>query len=178
MKNKDFIIFKLFLSIIFFLILGILSKMNDNYRTLIHYHLYEESFNFNSIYSFYNKYLGSFSIFDINNNVNKVFNENLKYKLYRRYEDGIKLDVDDKYLVPSLSEGTVIYMGRKDYYGNVIIINNKNINIWYGNICNTSIKLYDYIEKGTYIGESCHNYIYIVYEKDGEFLDYKKFFKI
>lgn len=179
MKRFDFFLFKLFISIIFFLVLGIICKTNKYYHDKIHYYLYEQSFNFNSVYSFYNRYLGSFSMFDINNNTSQVFTEEFKYNSLEEYKDGIKLFVDYKHLILSLSTGTIIYMGNKNGYNNLIIVNtDNNINIWYGNICNTSLKLFDFVNKDTYLGESCKDFIYIAYEKNGKFLNYSKYFKL
>lgn len=41
----------------------------------------------------------------------------------------------------------------------------------------TSIKLYDYVEKSTYLGTTKDNTLYLVYQKDGKFLDYKEYLK-
>ena len=171
-------LFNFLLCTIMFLIMGIICKSNYIYRNIIHYYLYEDSFNFNSIYSFYNKYLGGISFYDNDRERTKiVFDEQIKYKSIVNYYDGIKLSVENNYLVPSLKKGIVSFMGMKDKYGYVIIIKtDNNINIWYGNICNSNLKMYDYINKGEYIGESCSNYIYIVYEKEGKYLDGRKYF--
>ena len=40
---------------------------------------------------------------------------------------------------------------------------------------NTSVKLYDYVEKGTLLGEVSNNTLYLVYEKDGKFLDMEEY---
>ena len=178
MKKLTKFITKISLCTILFLILAILSKTNIEYHDKIHYYLYEYSFNFNSIYNFYNKYLGGLSFFEKNQKkTNQVFSEEIKYKSFKKYQNGLKLEVSNNYLIPNLKEGIIIYIGKKDLYNNTIIIKtNNNINIWYGNICNYPNKLYDRIDKGIYIGEACNNYFYLVYEKDGLFLDPNKYF--
>ena len=50
----------------------------------------------------------------------------------------------------------------------------KKILNWYSNV-NSSLKLYDYIEKGSLIGESLNNNIYLVYKKDGKVLNYEDY---
>jgi len=61
-------------------------------------------------------------------------------------------------------------------YGKVIILETEdNINIWYGNVCNYTIKLYDHLSKGDIIGETCTNELYLVYKKEGKVLDYNKY---
>ena len=90
----------------------------------------------------------------------------------------LKLEVIDKYLVPILEEGMVVYIGEKENYGNVVIIEGINgIDIWYGNMENTTVKLYDYVEKNTYLGQTKDNYLYLAYSKEGKFLDYKEYLK-
>ena len=177
MKTKDKYIFKTLISLSIFLILAILCKTDYRYHNIIKYYLYIDSFNFDSVYNFYNKYLGGTQLYTNNDNSITVYNEQLKYSSFTPYKKGIKINVDNKYLMPSLKEGIIIFIGNKDEYRNVIILQtNNNINIWYSNICNSSLRLYDKIEKGDYIGESCQNYIYIAYEKNGQFLNYKKYF--
>ena len=63
------------------------------------------------------------------------------------------------------------------YYNNTIIIEDLNgVYIWYGNVSTTSLKLYDYVEKGTYIGEAERN-LYMVFSKDNKYLNYEEFLK-
>ena len=72
----------------------------------------------------------------------------------------------------------VIYIGEKENYGNVIIIEGVDgIDIWYGNMETTTTKLYDYVNKNTYLGTTKDNILYLVYQKDGKFLDYKEYLK-
>ena len=85
------------------------------------------------------------------------------------------MTVGDNYLVPTLDEGMVVFIGEKENYGNTIIIENlEGINFWYANINNTSLKLYDYVEKGTFVGEVNKN-LYMVFSKDGNYLNYEEY---
>ena len=110
-------------------------------------------------------------------NTEKVFNECLKYNNSSLYLDGVKLEVDDNYLVPSLSEGMVVFIGEKDGYGKTIIIEDLDgIYNWYGNIESSSLKLYDYVEKGSLVGE-VNKYLYLVFSKGDKYLNYEKYIK-
>ena len=92
------------------------------------------------------------------------------------YYDGVQLEVSPSYLVPALEDGLVVFIGEKENYGDVIIIQGINgVDIWYGNMANTSIKLYDYVEKGTLLGEVKENSLYLVYSKDDKFLNYEEY---
>jgi len=165
--------------IVLFLILAIISKGNKIYKDIIITNLYEKNISFTKMKNLYNKYLGGIVPLEkVTPEVTPVFNETLEYTTESIYYDGVKLEVINNYLVPIIEEGLVIYIGEKENYGNVIIIEGiDGIEIWYGNIETTSVKLYDYVEKGNYLGTTKDNYLYLSYSKDGEFLDYKEYLK-
>lgn len=165
--------------IILFLLLAITCKSNNTYKDLIVTNLYEKNLSFTKIKKLYTKYLGGIIPLEkVTENMTQVFNENLEYTNDSIYQDGVKLEVVDKYLVPIIEEGLVVYIGEKENYGNVIIIEGiDGIDIWYGNIENTTVKLYDYVEKNTYLGQTKDNKLYLVYSKEGEFLNYKEHLK-
>lgn len=165
--------------IVIFLLLAIVCKSNKTYKDVIVTNLYEKNFSFTKIKKLYTKYLGGiFPLDKVTNDITPVFNEQLEYINDSAYHDGVKLEVVDKYLVPILEEGMVVYVGEKENYGNVIIIEGiDGIDIWYGNIDTTTVELYDYVEKNTYLGQTKDNNLYLVYSKDGSFLDYKEYLK-
>ena len=49
------------------------------------------------------------------------------------------------------------------------------MDIWYGNLQNVSVSLYDYIEADTVIGEVTNEYLYLVIKKDNEFIKYEDY---
>lgn len=165
--------------IVLFLILAILSKSNKTYKDVIVTNLYNQNISFTKIKNIYTKYLGGIIPLDkVTQEVNPVFNEQLEYTNESIYYDGVKLEVINKYLVPIIKEGMVVYVGEKENYGNVVIIEGiDGIDIWYGNMDTTTVKLYDYVESNTYLGQTTNEYLYLVYSKDGKFLDYKEYLK-
>ena len=175
-KLKSFVN-KLLIVIILFLANLILIKSNQKYRDFIEENIYNNNFSFAKIKNFYNKYLGGVETLDrLVNNTTEVFNETLKYNSESIYYDGVKLEVQNNYLVPILEEGMVVFIGEKENYGNTIIIQGLNgIDIWYGNITNVAVKLYDYIEKDTVIGETVDDKLYLVIKKDNEFIKYEDY---
>ena len=158
---------------------NILNKIEFHYTYIIISNIYEKNISFTKIKKLYNKYLGGIEPLDKTiNNVTPVFNEELAYTNQTKYHDGVKLTVDNNYLVPSLEGGLVIYIGQKDNYGQVVIIEDINgIDIWYGNLSNVAVKLYDYVEKGSLLGEVNNRTLYLVYVKDGKFLNYEEYLK-
>lgn len=165
--------------IVIFLVLAIISKANNDYKNLIVNNIYEKNISFAKIKKLYNKYLGG--VVPLDKKIEKeitVFNEKLEYNNESIYYDGVKLEVDNNYLVPIIKEGMVIYIGQKENYGNVVIVEDiDGIDIWYGNIEKTTVKLYDYVSVGTYLGTTKDNILYLAYQKDGKFLNYKEYLK-
>ena len=47
--------------------------------------------------------------------------------------------------------------------------------MWYGNLGNINVNLYDYVEKGALLGEVKDTNLYLVYQKDGKYVDYKEY---
>ena len=173
------LIMRSMLVIVIFLLLAILSKSSNNYKDLIITNIYEKNISFTKIKRLYNKYLGGIAPLDkkIENEIT-VFNEKLEYSNESIYHDGVKLEVDNNYLVPIIKEGMVIFIGEKENYGNVVIIEDiDGVDIWYGNMEKITIKLYDYVNAGTYLGTTKDNILYLAYQKDGNFLDYKEYLK-
>ena len=165
--------------IVIFLILAIISKSNITYKNLIVSNIYEKNISFAKIKNMYTKYLGGISPLEKTDEEEvMVFNEELEYLDKSIYHDGIKLTVTPNYLVPIIEEGMVIYIGEKENYGNVVIIEGiDGIDIWYGNMETTSVKLYDYVEKNNYLGTTKNNTLYLAYQQDGKFLNWEEYLK-
>ena len=168
---------KLFLCCILFLIMAILCKGNYISKDYIYEIIYKDNFNFSNFNKFYNNYFGGiFPIEFISDNISEVFHEELNYNQLDIYEEGVVLDVNFQYLVPSLEDGIVLYVGEKDKYNHVVIIQNKDgVDFWYGNFCNIDVKLYDMVNSGTYLGEVCDNKLYLVFSRGNDFLKYDNF---
>lgn len=153
-----------------------LIKINPNLKKWIDKNVYNTNFSFAKINKTYEKYFGSIFPNLSNSEVVSVFNEELVYEKKEAYRDGVKLTVSNNYLVPILESGIVVFAGTKDNYGETIIIQQVNgIDLWYVGVKNSNAKIYDYVEKGSLLGETINNEIYLYYQKSGEFLDYKDY---
>ncbi|MBS7020579.1 MAG: M23 family metallopeptidase [Firmicutes bacterium] len=170
------------LAVIVTLICFITLKKYPNLRTTFYDYVFEKNFSFASINHTYQKYFGSpIPFFDtfVKEPTEKVFDEKLQYKKEEKYKDGVKLTVDKNLLIPAQESGMVVFSGKKEGYGNVLIIQQANgIDCWYGNVTNLSVKLYDYVEKGSAIGEADGTALYFIFKKDGQILDYKKYLNV
>lgn len=171
---KWFLIRTLFV-IVILLSMAILCKSNASIKEKIKINVFTESAAFAKMKKLYDKYLGGILPLKKEAKVKQVFDEKIKYTNISKYYDGFNLSVDENYLVPSIGEGMVVFIGEKDNYGKTIIIDGLDgTQIWYGNIANTSLKIYDYIETGAYIGEANNN-LYLVFNKDNKFLSYDEY---
>lgn len=153
-------------------------KMYPDTKNIIEKRVYKDNFSFSKVNEFYEKHFGSILPVDslLVEPTQTVFDEKLVYNSEEAYNDGVKLTVDKNYLMPVLESGIVVFIGNKDNYGQTIIVQQVNgIDLWYVNVSTDSVKLYDYVEKGSLLGECLDNEIYLYYQKNGEFLDYKEY---
>lgn len=179
-NNKTYkIITKLMILGIIFLGILIFSKVSDESKITIYNKIFGSNFSFAAINKWYKQYLGEIlPIKSLFKDPEPVFNEKLVYSSLNIYKDGVELKVEDQYLVPIYNDGIVTFVGEKEDYGKTVIIEQSDgIEVWYGNIKNLNIGIYDYVEKGSLLGESNGKYIYMVFKKDGKALDYKDYLK-
>lgn|SRR5574344_250622 len=178
MKKVKIFVIQILFSII--LVLGVLigSKSSATFKELIKKNVYENNISFGYLNTLYTKYIGSIIPFKLNIGTTPVFNETLSYKSKNMYLDGASLEVENNYLVPSIQAGLVVFAGDKEGYGSTIIVEGEDgVEVWYGNLSNVSVKLYDYIDAHTYIGTTVDNKLYLVFKKDGNTLNYEDYLK-
>ena len=154
----------------------LILKFNPQYKQQFHKYVYEETISFAKINNWYKSKFGSNLPFsDYFDETLPVFNEKLSYSEANKYKDGVSLSVGYDYLVPALDSGIVIFIGEKEGYGNTVIIQQENgIDVWYSNLKEINLKLYDYIKDGSLIGNVDEN-LYLVFIKDGEVVDYQEY---
>lgn len=177
-KNTFFFSFisKILICFILFLVFIICNNHSSSFKKYIYEYVYNDTFMFSTFRKWYSDNLGNILP---NNNfsiVDTVFNQQLIYSDDSLFLDGVALNVEDNYLVPNLSNGVVVFLGIKNNYGNCVIIEDESlVNIWYCNLDNISVSIYDYVSSGSFLGEVNSDKLYLVFEKNGEFLDYKEF---
>ena len=169
---------KLLISIIIFLTALISVKKTPSLKPVLKDKIYEDSFKFITIKNLYEKYFGNYLSTTISKETTPVFNEKLSFQKINKYKDGVELIVNTNYLVPVIESGIVVYIGEKEDYGYTVIVEQVNgIDVSYSNINPIDIKIYDYVEKGTLLGETKNNNLYLVYKKDGNILNYEEYLK-
>ncbi|MBQ8472670.1 MAG: M23 family metallopeptidase [Bacilli bacterium] len=156
----------------------ILFKSNSSFKEFISNNVYQDNISFAYLNNLYNKYFGDLLPNINNETTTPVFNEKLEYNSYNIYLDGYKLSVSNSYLVPIIESGIVVFMGNIEGYGESIIIEGiDGVDIWYSNILNPSVKLYDYVTKGSFLGEVNGNELYLVFERNQEYLKFDEYIK-
>lgn len=180
-KKKNFLISflnKILICFILVITCLILMKTNKTFHDFVSKKVFKNNISFAYLNNLYNKYFGNILPSYSTKETEEVFNEKLTYKEKNSYYDGYKLTTDDKYLVPIIESGIVVFIGVLDNYGNSVIIEGiDGVDIWYGNIENTSVKLYDYVTKGNYLGETKNNNLYLVFEKNQEYIKFEDYYK-
>lgn len=183
-NNKDNLSFfiksfisKILIASILFILFLIGNKSSDKFSSLIFNNVYKSSFSFAAFNSWYSEKFGTlFPIDSLFEDTQTVFNEKLIYDSANLYKEGVALKVSSNYLVPVLSNGIVVFIGNNEEYGNTLIVQQDDgINVWYSNINVSDLSMYDYVDKGAFLGAVNGDTLYLVFEKDGEFLDYKKY---
>ena len=138
-------------------------------------YLYNKSFNFAYINNFYNKYLGGIIPFKSVGVSKSVSNDNVILKK-EAYQDGVKIIGNNTDIIKTLESGIVVFIGDKENYGQTIIIQGSDgIDYWYSNLENINVTLYDYLEKGTILGNPKNGIYYLLFAKNGEYINYEEF---
>ena len=149
-KSIKSFISKFLLAIIFFLSSIIFTNINDKNLLLYKEYVLTESLPFTKIKGWYEELFGEVLPKDDNNKM--VIKGHLVYKNIENYKDGEVLTLTTNTLINSLQSGIVVYCGEKDDYKNTVIIQGiDGVDIWYGNLTNVSVKLYDYVEPYFYV---------------------------
>lgn len=161
-------VFRILVLAVVTLLTLILLKSNLNLKNGFYEYVYTKNISFATINNWYHSLFGSSIPFsDYINEYTPVFNEKINYKSKEKYKDGVALNVDYEYLVPALDNGIVIFVGNKEGYGNTVILQQENgVDVWYSNLEEINVKLYDYILKGSLIG-NVNEQLYLVFIKDG-----------
>ncbi len=172
---------RLGMTILLTLITLIALKSNPKYKATFYQHVYDSHISFATINATYQKFFGSPLPFQelFQNNTEPVFQEQLVYTEQHKYKDGVALTVSKQYLVPVLESGMVVFIGEKEGYGNTVIVQQMDgIDIWYSNLETVNVKLYDYVEKGSLLGEVKDNQLYLIYKKNGTVLNYEEYIPV
>lgn len=168
-------LYRTLLTIVITLFLLIVIKQNKEFKEGFYHKIYEEHFPFIEVNKWYQNLFGTTFPFQKYLDTKTVFKENLSYSKKEEYLDGVKLTVSNTYPVPVIASGLVVFVGEKEGYGNVVIVEQLDgVDCWYGNLSTTNVKLYDYVESGSLLGV-VDKELYLVYKEEGNAISYEKY---
>lgn len=159
------------------LLLGVLItlKASPSLRENLYKYVFENHFSFASVNSAYEKLFGSSLPLTGTDRAATVSSAKIEYDDSKSYKDGVELSVSENYVVPVIKSGIVVFAGEKDGYGNTVVIQQGDgVEVWYGNLNEIKVSMYDYLKAGDILGEVSGK-MYLVFTKDGKAIDYKKY---
>ena len=166
-----YILKKILETIIVFLLGMILVKGNSSFAESIKKKIYNDSFSFVKLNNISKKYLGGL-IPHATEVTKEVFNEIPTYQNIEELENGVKMVVGKDSSIKVLENGMIMYIDDNS----ITIEQIDGVKTTYNNISHKDLKLYDYLEKGEIIGLSNSNEVTIIFSKEGEKVDYHKYF--
>ena len=166
---------RILIAIIFVLGSIIFTNISEDNKQLYQNYVLEDSLEFTKINQLYQSVFGKVDVTDDQDKDEVVF-RSITYTNIEPFKNGVKLTVGMNEVVNVITSGIVVFIGEKDDLGNTIIIQgNDGVDIWYSNITDSDMKVYDYIEAGSILGTSNGEDIYLTISKDGEFISYEEY---
>ncbi len=176
LKYAKNLISRVLITVIFVLGSIIFTNVSDDNKALYQKYVLEDSLEFTKINELYQRIFGDVDITKKDNPDSEVVFGDVTYTNIEPFKNGVKLTVDMNEAISVIASGIVVFIGEKEDLGNTIIIQgNDGVDIWYSNITENDIKVYDYVEAGNILGSSNSENIYITINKDGEFINYEEY---
>ena len=176
LKYAKNLISRVLITVIFVLGSIIFTNVSDDNKALYQKYVLEDSLEFTKINELYQSIFGDVDITKKDNPDSEVVFGDVTYTNIEPFKNGVKLTVDMNEAISVIASGIVVFIGEKEDLGNTIIIQgNDGADIWYSNITENDIKVYDYVEAGNILGSSNSENIYITINKDGEFINYEEY---
>lgn len=158
--NKEFFIFKILVSALLVLVVGILFKTStpqfDNARTIVN-KVMKTEFQFAAVSNWYEDQFGKpLAFLPLKNDKKeptKVATQDYAIpamgKVLRNFSSdgrGVMVETRTNVAVEAIASGTVIFAGKKDDLGNTIIIQHADKSeSWYANLSSIDVKEYDHV---------------------------------
>lgn len=160
------------------LLLGVLIalKSSPSLRENLYKYVFQNHFSFAEVNAVYEKLFGSSLPLTGTDKTALVSSTKIEYEDSKAYKEGVELTVSENYVIPVIKGGIVVFAGEKEGYGNTVVIQQGDgVEVWYANIKEIKVSMYDYLKTGDILGEASGKKMYLVFTKEGETLDYKKY---
>lgn len=162
------------ISVILVLACSIFVNLKDENLLFFKDKLFNNTLAFTKINELYTKYFGE--IVPPVNTSAPVFNNeasilsNLE-PLGNSFQGKVDADV-----ISYIESGIVVFAGVKENYGETVIVQGiDGVDIWYSNLTNVNVTMYDYVEKDAILGEVKDKKIVLTFMEQGEFIGYDKY---
>lgn len=167
---------KILISIILILISCIYINLDKHNLASFKKYVFEDNITFAKINTWYHQNFGNILPTITNTTDQTVFENTLGTLVKEEYLDGYKIKASAQTPINALASGILVYADYKEGYGNTLIIQGVDgVDVWYGNITDLNVKLYDYIEKGTILGSNAGDEYYLVFLKEGNKVTYDEY---
>lgn len=162
------------LSVILVLLCAIFVNLSDKNLIFFKDHFFNETLAFTKINSLYTEYFGNIVPESLGNTL-PVFETGKKYTNITKEENSYRVDLTSNVL-PFLESGVVVFLGEKEGYGKTMIVQGVDgVDIWYSNLENYNVTLYDYVEKENIVGEFKENKALLTFIENGQNIGYENY---
>ncbi len=178
LKYVKGLISRILLSVIFVMVSIIFINSSEKNREMYKKYIMENSLEFTKINNWYQSLFGRVDLLNKSKDT-PVFSDNIKYSNIVYDKNRTELTVGEGSAIKVITSGIVVFIGSKDNLGNTLIIQGKDgVDIWYSNLTDTDISVYDYVESGSVLGTANSDVVYLTISKDGKFLSYEEYQKL
>lgn len=178
LKYVKGLISRVLLTVIFVMGSMIFMNLSPKNKEMYQKYVMENSLEFTKINNWYQNLFGKVDLINKEKDT-PVFSDNIKYSSIIYNDNHSKLTVGSGSAIKVITSGIVVFIGNKDNLGNTVIIQGKDgVDIWYSNVTDTNMQVYDYVESGNILGTANSEYVYLTISKDGKFMSYEEYQKL
>ncbi len=161
-------------SIILVLLCAIFVNISDQNLLFFKDHFFNNTLAFSKINEFYKTYFGNIVPENIVTTL-PVGNTLKDYINIEEEENAYKVSLTGN-TMHFLQSGIVVFIGEKENLGKTIIIQGiDGVDIWYSNLSNLNVTMYDYVEKDTIVGEFNENTAILTFMENGKYRGYEDY---
>ena len=162
------------ISVIFVLLCAIYTNLSDKNLIFFKNHFFNETLAFTKINSLYTKYFGEIVPESLTKSI-PVFETGKKYTNLTPENNSYRVELTSNVL-PFLESGVVVFLGEKEGYGKTMIVQGiDGVDIWYSNLENYNVTMYDYVEKDKIVGEFKENKALLTFIENGQNISYENY---
>ncbi len=162
------------ISVILVLLCAIFITSSDANLLLFKNYCFNETLAFTKINNLYTKYFGKIIPDKVNPSL-PVFENGKNYTSIEPNGNSYLLTLNSN-TYNFLESGVVVFLGEKENLGKTMIVQGiDGVDIWYSNLINYNVSMYDYVEKNTIVGEFLENKAVLTFMENGEYTNYEKY---